>query len=387
MAAQSFLVQNLVLQQRSHPHLFHHHHHHRRHPPPPQFRPSQTVNLKNIPTKTFKNLIVESFSLNNNNVNRRSNNGDSNQDINYKIKFPNLETKQNPKRAVEAVSETLINAVKALRKPAAAAAAVILLGLLLSVNPNNNHALAASGNSSSRYSSSTSLAAPPPSSPPSTYDVMKFIVVSLMFLVLVGAAYVWVEVWCYINKESVTVVKLQVGLLGLGRSLQKDINRIAEPVDVSTSEGLHYILTELVVALLRYPENCASAFLTIDQEWDSESAQQKFYQHSMEERVKFDEEKLVNVNNIKRQSPITTTTSSGFSNDYIVLTILVKAQGVLQLPRIKNSNNLKEVLRKLAYLPISKILEVKIIWNPQIEDDTLSEEELIRNYPLLRPLQ
>ncbi|KAL7126361.1 hypothetical protein ABFS83_14G181200 [Erythranthe nasuta] len=384
MAAQSFLVQNLVLQQRGHPHLFHHHHHHRRHSPPPQFRPSQTVNFKTIPTKTFKNLIVESSSLNNNNVNRRSNNGNSNQDINYKIKFPKLETKQNPKPAVE----TLINAVKALRKPAAAAAAVILLGLLLSVNPNNNHALAASGNSSSHYSSSTSLAAPPPSSPPSEYGVMNVLVGSLIFLVLVGAACALVdELWCYINKKSVTVVKLQVGLLGLGRSLQKDINRIAEPVDVSTSEGLHYILTELVVALLRYPENCASAFLTIDQEWGSESAQQKFYQHSMEERVKFDEDKLVNVNNIKRQSPITTMASSGFSNDYIVLTILVKAQGVLQLPRIKNSNNLKEVLRKLAYLPISKILEVKIIWNPHIEDDTLSEEELIRNYPLLRSLQ
>ncbi|KAL9142624.1 hypothetical protein ABFS82_14G182400 [Erythranthe guttata] len=381
MAAQSFLVQNIVLQQCSRPHLYHHHH--RRHPPPPQFRPSQTANFKTIPTKTFKNLIVESSSLNNNNVNRRSNNGDSDQNINYKIRFPKLETKQNPKPGVETASETLINAVKALRKPAAAAAAVILLGLLLSVNPNNNHALAASGNSSS-----TSLAAPPPSSPPSTYGVMNVLVVSLIFLVLVGAACALVdEVWCYINMKSVTVVKLQVGLLGLGRSLQKDINRIAEPVDVSTSEGLHYILTELVVALLRYPENCASAFLTIDQEWGSESAQQKFYQHSMEERIKFDEEKLVNVNNIKRQSPITTMASSGFGNDYIVLTILVKAQGVLQLPRIKNSNNLKEVLRKLAYLPISKILEVKIIWNPHIEDDTLSEEELIRNYPLLRSLQ
>lgn len=35
----------------------------------------------------------------------------------------------------------------------------------------------------------------------------------------------------------------KVGLLGLGRSLQKDLNRIAEIADTSTSEGLHYVLT------------------------------------------------------------------------------------------------------------------------------------------------
>lgn len=36
---------------------------------------------------------------------------------------------------------------------------------------------------------------------------------------------------------------LQVGLLGLGRSLQRDLNRIAEVADTSTPEGLSYVLT------------------------------------------------------------------------------------------------------------------------------------------------
>lgn len=38
-------------------------------------------------------------------------------------------------------------------------------------------------------------------------------------------------------------VCVKVGLLGLGRSLQKDLNRIAETADTSTSQGLHYVLT------------------------------------------------------------------------------------------------------------------------------------------------
>ena len=35
----------------------------------------------------------------------------------------------------------------------------------------------------------------------------------------------------------------QVGLLGLGRTLQQDFNRLAENADTSTSEVLAYVLT------------------------------------------------------------------------------------------------------------------------------------------------
>lgn len=35
----------------------------------------------------------------------------------------------------------------------------------------------------------------------------------------------------------------QVGLLGMARSLQQDLNRIAERADTSTPEGLSYVLT------------------------------------------------------------------------------------------------------------------------------------------------
>lgn len=34
-----------------------------------------------------------------------------------------------------------------------------------------------------------------------------------------------------------------MGLLGLGRTLQQDFNRLAESADTSTPEGLSYVLT------------------------------------------------------------------------------------------------------------------------------------------------
>lgn len=49
-----------------------------------------------------------------------------------------------------------------------------------------------------------------------------------------------------------------------------------------------------------------------------EDGEKRFNQLSIEERGKFDEETLVNVNNIKRQST-TSQRASGFSNEYIVV--------------------------------------------------------------------
>ncbi|KAA3472824.1 Myelin-associated oligodendrocyte basic protein isoform 2 [Gossypium australe] len=113
--------------------------------------------------------------------------------------------------------------------------------------------------------------------------------------------------------------------------------------------------------------------------------EKRFNQLSIEERGKFDEETLVNVNNIRRQST-SSQKASGFSNEYIVITILVAAEGMHKLPPINGSGDLKEALQKLASIPSSKILAVEVLWTPQNENDTLSERELLEDYPLLRPL-
>ena len=44
------------------------------------------------------------------------------------------------------------------------------------------------------------------------------------------------------SSERVSVVKLQVGLLGTARSMQRDLDRIAGRADTSNPSGLHYVL-------------------------------------------------------------------------------------------------------------------------------------------------
>lgn len=171
----------------------------------------------------------------------------------------------------------------------------------------------------------------------------------------------------------------------MGRSLQRDLNKIADVADTSSSQGLSYVLTETTLALLRHPDYCISGYSSVDVKRSMEDGEKRFNQLSIEERGKFDEETLVNVNNIRKQST-TSQRSSGFSNEYIVITILVVAEGVHKLPSINGGGDLKEALQKLGSIPSSKILAVEVLWTPQNENDTLSERELLEDYPLLRPL-
>ncbi|KAI4301891.1 hypothetical protein L6164_035128 [Bauhinia variegata] len=321
------------------------------------------------------------------------------------------ESRKNP---LEILANTVLSALKSLRKPAIAAA---LLGLLLMYNPNS--ALAASGGrmggtsfrssssesrsssylpSSNSYSTSFIYSAPY-SAPPSLGYFGPAVGVGVgtgnsLFLILMGFM-AFVVVSGFLSNQSdgsvltatdkTTVLKLQVGLLGMARTLQMDLNRIAEFADTSSSTGLSYVLTETTLALLRHPDYCISGYSSVDIKKSMEDGEKRFNQLSIEERGKFDEETLVNVNNIKRKNT-GSQRANGFSNEYIVITILVAAQGVHKLPTINGSGDLKEALQKLGSIPSSRILAVEVLWTPQNENDSLSERELLEDYPLLRPL-
>lgn len=187
------------------------------------------------------------------------------------------------------------------------------------------------------------------------------------------------------SAQKVSVLKLQVGLLGMGRTLQQDLDRIAGQADTTTAEGLHYVLTETCLALMRHPDYCISGVTSHDISRSLSVAEERFNNLSLEERGKFDEETLVNVNNLRKRM-MGATKSERFNNEYIVVTILVAAEGELKLPTINGNADLKAALKKLGSIPADSIQAVEVLWTPQDENDTLSERELLRDYPLLRSL-
>ncbi|KAK3122605.1 hypothetical protein QOZ80_8AG0615800 [Eleusine coracana subsp. coracana] len=189
-----------------------------------------------------------------------------------------------------------------------------------------------------------------------------------------------------------TVVKLQV-LAALtpelhcvvwmpANSFQKDLNQIADKVEASNRLWYKFILTETIRSLWRhkYYIISSSLFANVIHYW-----KEHFNKISIHERSKFDEETLSNLDGIKTKRNYKRT--HGSRNEYIVLTILIAAQGALEFPEVRSSADLEQVVAKLNYIPAGEIRGIHVLWTPQMEDDVLSEEDIREDYPYLRPLR
>ena len=183
------------------------------------------------------------------------------------------------------------------------------------------------------------------------------------------------------------VVRLQVGLLGMARSMQDDLERIASRADTSSPDGLAYVLQETVLALLRHPEFCvygASGYRGCD---GPASAEQAFNELSLDERSKFEEETLVNVNARRKDTGRTAPATPGGApperNEFIVVTILAVVDAPFKLGKVASAEELRAALKKLGSVGASSLSAVEVLWAPQEEGDTMTAQELSEKYPTL----
>ncbi|KAJ4790734.1 myelin-associated oligodendrocyte basic protein [Rhynchospora pubera] len=179
-----------------------------------------------------------------------------------------------------------------------------------------------------------------------------------------------------------SVVKLQVALNGKACSLQQDLNHIALKADTSTQDGYKYILEESAKALLRHSEYWLSSHLLERTCHDGKEAETLFSNISFEERSKFDEETLVNIDNHQEQKS-TREAASISANPFIVVNVIVATDGALKLSSINSAKDLKNILKKIGGLAKIEILAAHVLWTPQDENDHLSAERVFQDYPLL----
>jgi len=186
---------------------------------------------------------------------------------------------------------------------------------------------------------------------------------------------------------KLSVAKVQVGLLSNARELQRDLERIASRADTSTPRGLHYVLQETVLSLMRNPEYCVYGFAKSGIEDSPEAAESRFNKLSLEERGKFQKETRVNVGGIKKQESLGRTGGDRLgSRELIVVTLLVAADGRVRLPKVTSAGDLKNALTTLGSLPAEDIFAVEVLWTPEDPDDHFSQEDLASDYPLLNTL-
>ncbi|HEY9763666.1 MAG TPA: DUF1517 domain-containing protein [Trichocoleus sp.] len=191
----------------------------------------------------------------------------------------------------------------------------------------------------------------------------------------------------YDTNPTVSVARLQVGLLAEARSLQEDLNRIAASADTGSSAGLAQLLQETTLSLLRHPDYWAYA-ATDDKQTRLLSAEQEFNRLALTERSKFTAESLSNINNqLKQAAPKASLPGAGElaqPGEYIVATIVVGVQGKLDLPTINNEQDLRRALSQVGAISSDRLLAVEVLWTPQQTGETLSSDELIAEYPDLK---
>jgi uncharacterized membrane protein len=193
------------------------------------------------------------------------------------------------------------------------------------------------------------------------------------------------------GSPTISVGKVQVGLLANARNLQKELDEIALKADTGSAEGRAIVVQEASLALLRHPEYWVYG-ATESHQSAMEMAEAKFNQLALAERSKFTTETLSNVNNQLRQaSPTALLEGSGqlaeqmeSSGEYIIVTILVGAEGKLELPKINDSEDLRRALHQIGGIGSDRLLAVEVLWTPQAEGDTLTSDDILAEYPNLK---
>ncbi|ERT08535.1 hypothetical protein M595_1547 [Lyngbya aestuarii BL J] len=196
------------------------------------------------------------------------------------------------------------------------------------------------------------------------------------------------------GRLGVSVGRVQVGLLAEGRSLQDDLDRIAEAADTGSAEGRAQVLQEATLALLRHPEYWAYGAAETTQT-GMESAEAQFNQWAIAERSKFTEETLSNYNNQLSGTSAPAIKSGETGNgeivpqegqapgEYIVVTLVVGTVGKLELPKVNSAQELRQAVSRLGSVGAEQLLAIEVLWTPQAKGDTISTDDMLANYPNL----
>ena len=190
----------------------------------------------------------------------------------------------------------------------------------------------------------------------------------------------------YTPNPTVSVARLQVGLLAKARHLQDDLNRLATSADTSSSTGLAKVLQESTLSLLRHPEYWAYAD-TDTVQTKLASAEVEFNRLALMERSKFSHEAVSNVNNQisgSNSTALSDADSTLSSGQYIIATVIVATQGKLALPKVNSDQDLNQALNQIGAIPKDSLMAVEVLWTPQASGETLTSDEVIAQYPNLK---
>ncbi len=183
-----------------------------------------------------------------------------------------------------------------------------------------------------------------------------------------------------LNNNKVTVSKLQIALLAEGRAIQSQLSEIVQSADTETPEGLQQELQEVILALLRMPENWSHVSASSQTVKTREEAETLFNQASIAERSNFSVETLTNVGGKVTTKPFTPNPDEDPAS-YIVVTLIIgTADDKPLFNEVRTTEALKATLERLASINADYLMVFELLWSPQDESDSLTYDELLTEY-------
>ena len=183
-----------------------------------------------------------------------------------------------------------------------------------------------------------------------------------------------------LDNNKVTVSKLQVALLAEGRVIQSQLSEIVQNADTETPEGLQKELQEVILALLRMPENWSHVSASSQTAKTREEAETLFNQASIAERSNFSVEILTNVGGRVNTKKFTPNPDEDPAS-YIVVTLIIgTADDKPLFNEVRTTEALKATLQRLASINADYLMVFELLWSPQDESDSLTYDELLTEY-------
>jgi uncharacterized membrane protein len=187
--------------------------------------------------------------------------------------------------------------------------------------------------------------------------------------------------------ERYAVVKCQLALLSTARSLQRDLQTYAGTASTDTVTGLASAMQDVVMALMRHGDYWRYGVVQVQAAATLDDAERAFNQVVGQERAKLSEELTVNVDGMRRRAQRSENTPSNEVGQYLVVTLIV-ATGYPEFTAYQTPSpkDIEGTLQRLSTLLTSDLLAFEVMWSPENPDDSLTEDELIAEYPELSGL-
>ena len=189
------------------------------------------------------------------------------------------------------------------------------------------------------------------------------------------------------GEELAVFARVSVAFYASERYIQEGLLRLAESGQGGTPEGDAYLLREACLLLARGQDAITRYFFEQVSGVGIDKARSLLEDAGIQLRSRFDRERIRSDAKGVYESQEEAEDDLTRVSEYLVVSVAVAFRPPILLNReVKDSSDLVKLIREIGSLGPERLLGLEVVWDPATPEDTLSEEDLDRDYPELLPI-